>query len=45
MENLFEQIMKENISNLEKELDMQVQDSQSDKEIESKKNHTKTHYN
>ena len=28
MENLFEKVMKENFPNLEKEIDMQVQDAQ-----------------
>ena len=45
IENLFEQIMKENFLNLVKELDMQVQETQSPKESISKEEHTKTHHN
>ena len=44
IENLFEQITKENFPNLVKELDMQVQDAQCPKEVGSKKKHTKTHH-
>ena len=44
IENLFEQIMKGNFHNLAKELDMQVQEAESPKEVGSKKKHTKTHH-
>ena len=43
-ENLFEQIMKENLPNLVKVLNMQVQDAQSPKEVGPKEEHTKTHH-
>ena len=42
IENLFEQIMKENLPNLVKVLNMQVQDAQSPKEVGPKEEHTKT---
>ena len=45
IKNLFENIMKENFPNLAKEIDMQVQEAQSPKEIGSKEKHTKTHHN
>ena len=46
IDNLFEQIMKENFPNLAKEIDFQeVQEAQSPKEVGSKKKHTKTHHN
>ena len=46
IENLFEQIMKENFPNLVKEIGLQeVQVAQSPKEIGSKKKHTKAHHN
>ena len=44
IENLFEQIMKENFPNLAKEIDMQVQESQSPKEVGPKEEHTKAHH-
>ena len=37
--------MKENFPNLMKELDMQVQEAQSPKEVEFKEKHTKAHHN
>ena len=44
IENLFEQIMKENFSNLVKEIDFQeVQEAQGVKEIGSKEKYTKAH--
>ena len=44
IKNLFEQIMKENIPNLAKEIDFQeVHEAQSPKEVGSKEAHTKTH--
>ena len=45
VENLFEKIMKENFPSLVKEIDMQVQEAQSTKEVGSKEEHTKTHHN
>ena len=46
MENLFEQIMKENFPNLTKEIDFQeVQEAQSPKEPGPKEEHTKAHHN
>ena len=45
IENLFEQIMEENVLNLVKEIDFQkVQEAQSPKEIGPKEEHTKVHY-
>ena len=44
-ENLFEQIMKENFLNLVKEVDIQVQETQSSKQTGPKEEYTKTHYN
>ena len=44
IENLFEQIMKENFPNLAKEIDFQkVQEAQSPKEIGPKEEHTEAH--
>ena len=44
--NLFEQIMKENLPRLAKEIDFQeVQETQSPKEIGPKEEHTKAGYN
>ena len=46
IENLSENIMKENFPNLVKEIDFQeVQDAQSPKEIGPKEEHTKTQHN
>ena len=46
IENLFEQIMKENVPNLAKEIDFQeVQKAQSPKEAGPKEEHTKAHHN
>ena len=46
VENLFEQIMKENFPNLVKEIDFQeVQEAQSPKEIWPKEEYTKAHHN
>ena len=46
IENLFEQIMKENFPNLAKEIDFQeVQEAQSPKEVGPKEAHTKEHHN
>ena len=46
MENLFEQIIKENFLNLAKETDFQeVQEAHSPKEVVSKEKHTKTYHN
>ena len=45
IENLLEQIMKENFSNLAKEIDFQeVQEAQSPKEAGPKEAHTKTYH-
>ena len=44
-ENLFEKIMKENFPNLVKEVDMQVQETQSPKQDGCKEAHSKTHHN
>ena len=45
VENLFEQIMKENFPNLVKEIDMQVQEAESPKQDGCKEAHSKTHHN
>ena len=46
IENLFEQIMKENFPNLAKEIEFQeVQAAQSPKEAGPKEEHTKAHHN
>ena len=46
IENLFEKIMKENFSNMAKEIDFQeVQEAQSPKEVRPKEEHTKAHHN
>ena len=42
-ESLFEKIMKGNFLNLAKEIDIQVQETQSPKQVGSKEEHTKTH--
>ena len=41
IENLFEKIMKENFPNLAKEIDIQVQEAQSPKQVGPKEEHTK----
>ena len=45
IENLFEEIMTENVPNLVKEKDVQVQKSQSPKQVGRKEAYTKTHHN
>ena len=45
MENLFEIIMKENFSNLVKEIDIQVQEAQIPRQDGPKEEHIKTHHN
>ena len=46
IENLFEQIMKENFPNLAKKIDFQeVQEAQSPKQVGPKEEHTKAHHN
>ena len=46
MENLFENIMKENFPNLAKEIDFQeVQEARESKEVGPKEAHTKAHHN
>ena len=37
--------MKENFPNLAKEIDMQIQEAQSPKQVGPKEDHTKTHCN
>ena len=45
IENLFEQIMKENIPNLTKEIGFQkIQEAQSPQKIRPKEEHTKAHH-
>ena len=45
IENLFEQIMKENFPNLVKDIDFQeVQEAQSPKEVGPKEEYTKAHH-
>ena len=45
IENLFEQIMKENFPDLAKEIDFQeIQEAQSPKEVGPKEEHTKAHH-
>ena len=45
IENLFEQIMKENILSLAKQIDFrEVQKAQSPKEVGPKEEHTKAHH-
>ena len=46
IENVFEQIIKENFPNLAKEIDFQeVQEAQSPKEVGPKEEHSKAHHN
>ena len=45
IENLFEKIMKENFPNLVKDIDIQVQETESPKQVGSKEVHTKTYHN
>ena len=45
IENLFEKIMKENFPNISKEIDIQVQEAQSPKQVGPTEDHTKTHHN
>ena len=45
IEDLFEKIMKENFPNLVKEIDIQVQEEQSPKQVGWKEVHTRTHHN
>ena len=46
MENLFEQIMKENFPNVAKEIDFQkVQEAQSPQKVGPKEAHMKVHHN
>ena len=42
---LFETIMKENFPNLVKEINIQVQEAQSPKQVGPKEGHIKTHHN
>ena len=43
--NIFKKIVKENFPNLVKEIDMQVQEAQSPKQVGCKEAHSKTHHN
>ena len=43
IENLFEKIMRENFPNLVKEIDIQMQEAESPKQVGLKEDHTKTH--
>ena len=45
IKNLFEKIMKEIFSNLVKEIEMQVQEAESPKQVGPKEGNTKTHHN
>ena len=45
IENLFEKILKEKFPNLVKEIDMEVREAQSPKELEPKEEHNKIHHN
>ena len=45
IENLFEKIMKEKFLNLANEIDIQVQEALSPKQVGPKEYHTKTHQN
>ena len=45
IENLFEKIMRENFPNLVKEIDIQMQEAESPKQVGPKENHMKTHHN
>ena len=45
IENLFEKIMKENFPNLGKEIDIQVQEAQSNEQVGPEEDHTKTRHN
>ena len=45
IENLFEKIMKENFPNVMKEIDIQVQETESPKQVGLQEDHTKPHHN
>ena len=45
VENSFEKIMKEKFPNLAKEMDIQVQETESPQQVGTKDDHTKTHHN
>ena len=45
IENLVEKIMKENFSNLVKEIDIPVQEAQSLRQVGTKQDNPKTHHN
>ena len=45
IQNLSEKIMKENFINFVKEINIQVQETESPKQVGPKENHTKTHHN
>lgn len=44
VENVFDEIMAKSFPNMKKEIDIQVQESQSSKQDETKETHTKTNY-
>ena len=43
--NLFEKIMKENFHNLVREINMQIEEAQSPKQVGPKEAHSKMHHN
>ena len=45
IETIFEKIMTKNFPKLVKEIDIQVQEAQSPKQVEPKEAHTETHHN
>ena len=45
IENLFEQIMKENFPSLAKEIDIHIQETQSPKQVGHKEGLSKAHHN
>ena len=45
IENLLGKIMKENFPSLAKEIDIQIQEAQSPKQVGPKEEHTKMHHN
>ena len=45
IQNLFEQVMKENFPKLMKEIDIKLHEAQSPKDVGPKEAHTKAHHN
>ena len=43
--NLFEKVMKENFHNLVREINMQIEEAQSPKQVGPKEAHSKMHHN